>query len=877
MGPVVPLVAAVAGSYATTAIGAALGSTLLGSIGGFIVSSAINQVGGSLLGKKPKAPSFNADAGGRTQVIRSSVESHKIIYGQVKVSGPLVFVETVDSGPGGNGEQVNGENVFLHLVLPLAGHEVEEIGQIFLNDQAVTLDGNGWVTNNPFTDSSGYKRARIYKKLGAADQTAIDDLVAQVPNWTAAHRLRGLAYIYARLQFSNDVFPLGIPNLSAVVKGKKVYDPRTGLTAWSDNAALCIRDYLTNDYGFNCELDEINDTYFIAAANICDENVTLKAGGTQKRYTANGVVDTAVAPLQNLDDMKTALAGEVTYVQGRFRLHAGAYDSPSVTVNEDMLAGPIKIRARPPRKELFNAVRGTYVDPAKQWQPTDFPFITNAIYEAQDGGERIFKDIELPFTTEVERAQRIAKIALERRRQGITCEMSLNHSGMQIAAYDTISVTNAQMGWGNKVFRVLKWSTDGIGPINLVLQEDSSASYNWNSGEATLIDAAPDTNLPSPFTVTKPGVPSVTEELYSTRNGSGVKSRAIVSWSPSTDAFLRRYVLEYKLSSSSAWTVLPTTEATTVTLDDLAPGTYDFRVKAKNNLDVSSDYAEADPKEIFGLSARPADISSLNIQTVSSLAVLRWAQSVDLDVREGGKILIRHSEELTPSWENSYSIGEELGDATFSLVPLKPGTYMVKAQDSSGLTSVNFASTTTKNASVLTFSNIATIQEDSGFTGTHSNTVVDGAILKISGAGLFDDITDFDSIPSLDDFGGVSTSGTYTFASGTNNGSVKKVRLRSTIELTTINVNDLIDSRTSDIDDWPDFDGTSGGGTVDCYVEVRETDNDPTGSPTWSAWKRMDAADYEAWGLQYRAVLTSSDPAFNVNVSKLRVHISEVV
>ncbi|MCP6756604.1 hypothetical protein NL533_33770, partial [Klebsiella pneumoniae] len=84
----------------------------------------------------------------------------------------------------------------------------------------------------------------------------------------------------------------GIPNVSAVVNGKKVYDPRDGTTEWSNNAALCIRDYLTSSYGFNCSSDEINDTYFSSAANHCDESVTLTTGGSQNRFTCDGVVDT---------------------------------------------------------------------------------------------------------------------------------------------------------------------------------------------------------------------------------------------------------------------------------------------------------------------------------------------------------------------------------------------------------------------------------------------------------------------------------------------------------------------------------------------------------------------------------------------------------
>ena len=42
----------------------------------------------------------------------------------------------------------------------------------------------------------------------------------------------------------------GVPKVTCLVKGKKVYDPRTGETAWSRNPVLCLRDLLLSDrYG----------------------------------------------------------------------------------------------------------------------------------------------------------------------------------------------------------------------------------------------------------------------------------------------------------------------------------------------------------------------------------------------------------------------------------------------------------------------------------------------------------------------------------------------------------------------------------------------------------------------------------------------------
>ena len=896
MGGAVKVVAAIAGYAIAGPAGGLFGSALLGQAAGFVVSSAINQIGGRAFAKKPKGQAFTAEASGRAVAIRSPVESHKIIYGTARVSGPLVYVSTTDSGPNPAGEA--RANKMLHMVIALAGHEVEEIGDIYINDRIVQFASDGRATTAPYqvtTPAQEYRTAAIltsrvsnvvtittdlphnlapgnvasisnvgfgginpingdytilstpsattltfansgadyttgvvglvkhtrsttssyayvHKYLGSPDQAASGPAQANIPGWTGNHRLRGIAYLYVRLEFNNDVFPLGIPNISAVVKGKKVYDPRTGLTAWSDNPALCIRDYMASDYGFACASDEINDTYFAAAANVCDEDVALSTGGTQNRYSCNGVVDTASAPLDNLGSLVTSLAGAVTYVQGEFRLHAGAYDEPAGAITTDHLAAPIRAVLRTDRKKLFNAVKGVYVDPAQEWQPTDFPFVTNSTYEAQDGGEQIFTDLDLPFTTNPHAAQRIAKLILEKARQGIVIELALNHSATQYTVYDTVTFTNAAPGWDGKVFRIISAATDGIGPVMLALQEESSASYAWNNGEATVIDPAPDTNLPDPFTVLPPGTLTVTETLYVTRVGNGVKARANLSWLPSNDAFGREYQVEYRASDAINWTVLPPTRDTEYTLDDVGNGTYEFRVKTLSILGGSSTYSSA-TKQLVGLTAPPARVANLSLNVINGAAHLSWDQATDLDVLNGGSVRVRYSASATTAtWNSSIDIGPALpGTTTSAVLPLLAGTYLVKFVDSSGTSSENASTVATNVVNLIEMNVVETINEHPAFTGDKSFVVYDDSAngIILSGSAIWDDYPgSIDDWPELDSLGGTASSGTYTFANTIDLGSVYPCKVTAAIKASGYSLNQLFDNRDTLMDSWPSFDGT---------------------------------------------------------------------
>ena len=368
----------------------------------------------------------------------------------------------------------------------------------------ITSTGGTITRSQTVTSTSSY--VRVKRHNGSPDQLADDLLVAEVPEWTDAHRLRGIAYAYIRLQYHPDAFPTGIPNISFLVKGKKVYVPALGSNVWTSNAALCIRDYLTardgsavdEPYGFGCTDSEIDDDYTTASAGISSEAVPVSDGTVQARYTCDGVLDTASAPMDNLQSLVTSLAGAVTYVQGKFRIHAAAYDAPSGAITDDMLAGSVQTTLRTPRKDLFNAVKGSIVDRDRLWQPTDFPAVTNPLYEAQDGGERIYRDVELPFTINPVAAQRLGKILLEKGRQGITQSLPVNFHALKYSVYDVITRTDARHGWVDKPFRIMNFSLAVPGPITMTIREESPDSYDWDMGMATATDRAPTPTCPAP-------------------------------------------------------------------------------------------------------------------------------------------------------------------------------------------------------------------------------------------------------------------------------------------------------------------------------------------------------------------------------------------
>lgn len=854
------VIAAVAADFVATAVADAVifdlvAATTLDWVASYaVIRAGTSFVAGSLIrgalsggaeSSPTSSPSFTAQAESRTHVIRSSVANRQLVYGRAKVSGPLIFAAS------------SSDNNTLHLVVALAGHEIDAVEAIYFNDELSTD-----------AKFSGHVTTAVH--LGAADQVADADLVAAGLGWTSEHRLRGVAYLYIKLTYSRDVFPRGIPNISAVIRGKKLYDPRSATTVWSQNLALAVRDYLAGSYGLSSTDAEIDDTALIAAANICDEAVTLSAGGTEARYTVNGVLDTGGTPRANMESLLSGCGGALTWPAGLWTLHVGAYEAPTVALDADDLAGPLQVRARVPRQDLYNAIKGTFCDPTQGWQPTDFPALTNATYAAQDGAT-IWRDVAFPVTTSSATAQRLAKMLVEKSRQGITVQAPFKLGAFKLSAWDNVTLTLAQMGWTDKVFKVTGWSFNEAGSVNLTLQEEAAACYTW-SMEETVADPAPDTSLPAWDSVTAPGVPDVSETLFETTGSAGVKARATMGWAATTDVFVVDYLPEYRLGAGD-WAILPATSGLAVEINDIAPGAYEFRVRARNALGVTSEYSATRAKTILGLTAAPAAVTGLTVIKSGGIAQAAWSLSPDLDVRMGGRIVIRHSPLTTgATWENGVILDDFNGDAVAGSLPLITGTYMAKALDSSGNYSATAATFVATEGMATGWSTVATTTQQTAFTGAKSNTAaLDGALRLDSLATISSMATPVSTWPKITALGGIAASGSYDFDTYVDLATVATRRFEADVAVSIFDTGDLIGFRDL-VSTWS---SVSGAAVDDCDLTLyaATTNDNPAASPTWGPWVPFFVADFTCRAARFKAELASGSATHNIAVSTLAVDI----
>jgi hypothetical protein len=717
--------------------------------------------------------------------VRDPAAPRQIIYGRRRVSGVMYPAGTSGS-----------KNEYLHILLLVSAHEVEELGDIYFNDDLVSLDGSG----NGTGKWSGY--VRIKKHLGTYNQAADSFLTSEVTGWTAAHKLGGIAYLYIRLKYSPDLFS-GVPEFYVVTKGRKVWDPRAGAqsstdpTTWtySANAALCLLDWvrgvptrnsagtMVRNFGLRAPDAEIDTASANEAANICDEPVVLDDLTTESRYTANGLLTTRVVAADGIEALKSAMAGECVFIGGQWVIRAGAYRTPTVTLTDsDLRAALVGVQFKPSRRELCNGVKGIYISEQNIWQPSDFPAVTNATYKTQDGEERLWHDIELPLTTSPACAQRLAKVILERSRQPITFTAKCKLTAMQIQPTDVIQVTHSRFGWTNKTFEVLSFSfaidsQGDSGPylgVDLVLRETAAAVWTWANGEETTVDLAPNTDLPDPFSVPTPAGLTLSSDSFRQLDGTYIPVLKAV-WTAAGNQYVEqggKVRVEYKLHAATDWIVWSEQRGDAVVdyITAVQVGSiYDVRVQFESGAGVRSnnggtttlnDYATVSSYTVTNDTTPPAARTDLAaVAGTGKVISLSWSANTETDFDEY-RIYRNTANNFAAATKIAEVASSRFVDCDLSLATLY--YYWVTAVDRS-----NNASSQSNVASATT-STIAASSTDSTPPGTPA------AFLMSStqpGAYLSDDGTVFTrlnvSLPAMPTLG-VVLNLLYKLQSGTN-------------------------------------------------------------------------------------------------------------
>ena len=354
-------------------------------------------------------------------------------------------------------------------------------------------------------------------------------------------------------------------------------------------------------------------------------------------------------------------------------------------------------------------------------------------------------------------------------------------------------------------------------------------------------------------------------------------SKLIISWQPITG--VTQYQVNYRFNNGNF--VSNTVSSPDFEIFNTSIGTYEIEVFSFNTaLELSATSTNLTFNAV-GKTAVPSNVTGLSAEPINEKLVrLRWNLATDLDVTHGGRVYVRHSP-LTNgngTFSNSTDLIEALaGNTTTAEVPYLEGEYILKFRDDGGRFSAGETSVIIDLPDNLAPLIAQTRREDLDspkFQGTKSNVAFDATTntINLVGGGNFDDITDFDAVGSLDDFGGILPLGTYDFGGTAGGdtldlGGVFSLDLKRHFLTEAFYPSDLFDSRGL-IDNITDFDGATAT-EVNAEMLVRVTQDNPSSSPTYTDFQTFANGTYKGRGFQFRAKLTSDDVAQDIKVSQI--------
>jgi hypothetical protein len=463
--------AGITGTAFTIGSGATAVAVSYATIAATVIVTAASLGLSLLLAPKP--------AGGTSQItIKQARPPRRRLVGRDKLAGAFAWL-------------VADRNQ-QHRVLVFCEGPVHEIEEVWFNDVRVELLlRSGDVYENQ--TSPWHYIVFVEKKTGTATQAAsailrgdFDASTDYSTIWSEDHRLKGLCYLVVRAwapskpnQFSWR-YPNGFPDIR-IVASMAVYDPRDESTGASDNPALWIMDYLTNERGYNISSARIDTESFIAFADMCEDPVPVKAGGSEPRYRCGGSYDLTEEPRAVLRRLLETCDAEIyTTAEGKVAIRGGVWEEPTVTIDQD--AGHIiayTYEQGNDRLAAFNRLVLSYKSPDHDYQITE----TEAWEDEESQallGEVKSQDLTLSMVPSHGQARRLAKIVMADGNPRHKLTLQTNMFGLNVIGQRFIRVKIAEINLDD-TFKVKRHEINGdLLTCAMELVSVSADAYSWD-------------------------------------------------------------------------------------------------------------------------------------------------------------------------------------------------------------------------------------------------------------------------------------------------------------------------------------------------------------------------------------------------------------
>jgi len=482
-----------------------------------------------------------------------------LIYGEIKTGGQFVTLQVRDSSK------------ILGGAFIVCSGEIDGMSDIIIDDKPIN-----------HADYSGGSIFDYTIFTGTAGQLA-DTNLQLFTDYDSNFRFNEIAYVSSINTFRREAGSVkGIPKIKVTVRGKKVYDPRTTLTTYSNNPALCALNFLTNNiYGYGYSLSDINITQVIASANLCDTIV-----GGKKLFELNGKFLPADKDKDKiLDEILVSFRASVKMDgNGLIEFQSNIDRASSFTFDEsNVISHSI---ARIADSEIYNSAEVSWVDSVGD---RDIAFYTNPTFLTEDDSVEKVVKLSLPTHNEYVRAMDLGEFIVRQSRAGLIVNLVCQPVAFLTTIHDVVSLTLSEYGFNSRLFRVSELSLSDNLTVKVTLVEHDPSAYLLSVHAPNY--TAPVVTLPDSRDITDVAGLAITPQTYFGQFSESI-GQLLVAWSAPTLGLVDNYEIEYKLNGDPTWIASGVTAATDWIINNVAVGSFDVRVRAVNIARYTSGWAE---------------------------------------------------------------------------------------------------------------------------------------------------------------------------------------------------------------------------------------------------------------------------------------------
>lgn len=563
--PVIATAITAVTTWAATAFAAVSAFVTSTSIGSLLLRVGLNLAGYLLFA--PKKASVAQRQGSVLEVQLGEV-AREAVLGLAATGGSM-------SNPWNDGPDNDWETV----VYQVADHEITAYTGYILQDKVYELTNDGEQDHEDFKDDNGNIELEIYFRKGAPGETPPAPIMTQ---GVAADQYSdnpakfvGLAYVVVRYHVSPQAWKSGRPTgFRWLVRGAKVYDPRLDDTVdggagphrwgepdtyeWSENAAVLHYNFIRGIWNYAADppqlmvgpgrsAQEAPPENAIYAANVCDEDVALKAGGTEKRYTASCVIPANEPWINTEEHFAAAMGGQLVERSGTIAIDVGAAKTVELAFSDgDMIVGAdVVYQAYVGRESLINTVVARYVDRAQLYEQASAPMRRSLDDIAADGEVRE-QSLDLVFVTSQTQAQRIAEIIRRKARLQATGVVPLGPKYLRAEDADWASWSSDRRFAGETyTFELQGVSKDENCNVTVAVKRIAASVFTWNPAIDELDPVAP-AYLPS-GNMTDAQLLGFAVEATTISNETGSQTPAIrATFTPPTDVSIKAILIEWR-------------------------------------------------------------------------------------------------------------------------------------------------------------------------------------------------------------------------------------------------------------------------------------------------------------------------------------------